>query len=533
MSLRSRSYLKPYRKKSTTKLSNLLKPTLLVAGVSIFSHSAYGAEIESSNVNSNKVKQIKTANPSESANKIESRGVNKAYVAELNTELQSLEIDNSIAVSAAEEGIENLKGSYISPYNYIQDPIAFNMGLSSVAGPSGTYHVGLSSINSNNMFLDSQNSSRFVDSVEAWGQTGRFKGFAIGGGVIGAFSAVQNGQPNTFSGTGILSPSQAYIDYQYKDVFQITGGNILLSTPWVNSISSFPGATYANLNNNYQGVTANFQASPTLLLTGFRAFTYLQYPNSWFDYGNLYNTFGGPLANMTVTGTSGTDGVGAIWNPSEQYKLNLWFYQFIDYADMWYADNSYNLKLSNDTSMDFAIQALNQASNGSSITSSTLAPGSTTQYLGGVNGNAVGAKINFNVPHNTFTIAYNSVFGTSNSYMNGGIVTPYTYGLETDPLYTTPALSSIAEFGSGNAYLIKDSMKFLDNKLKASLAFSQFFVNKVYSFQPNQVTEYDASLQYNIPHTNLNVWSRLVYLQQPDYSGGDLLQPRLIVNYTF
>jgi len=442
-------------------------------------------------------------------------------------------IDNSQAEVGEDMDIKAFKNSYISPYNYTQDPIAYNMGTSSVAGPNGTYQVGLSQISTTNINLNSQNAARFDETVEAWGQTQRWGGFALGGALQSGVIMEQTGQPNTYGTTGIIFPTQAYADWEYKDAFEITGGNILLTTPWVNSISSFPGATYANQNNTFQGVTANLQVMPNLLLTGFRVFSYLQFPDNGFSSTTLYNTMGGPLQNMGSTSTPGATGAGATWNPSSNYTLNAWFYQFYDYADMWYADNNYHLPLSTATSFDFGVQALTQNANGSSIPANTLAPGSSTQNLGGVSGNAVGMKFAVNVGHNTVTLAYNNVFGANGSYLNGGIVTPYTFGLETDPLYTTPALNSIAELGSGSAYLIKDSMSFLDNSLKASLAFSQFFVNQVYATQANQITEYDAALQYTIPNTTLNFWSRLVYVSQPDYAGGSFLQPRLIVNYTF
>jgi len=444
-------------------------------------------------------------------------------------------IDNSEAEAGEEIDIETLKNSYISPYNYTQDPIAYNMGTSSVAGPNGTYHVGLSQINTTNINLNDQNAARFDATAEVWGQTRRWGGFALGGALQGGAVVEQTGQPNTYGTTGIIFPTQAYADWEYKNVFEITGGNILLTTPWVNSISSFPGATYANQNNTFQGVTANLQIMPTLLLTGFRVFSYLQFPDNGYTTTTLYNNMGGPMANMGSASTPGANGVGGVWSPSKNYTLNAWFYQFYDYADMWYADNNYHLPLSdkNVVSMDFGFQALTQNANGSSIPANTLMPGSTTQNLGGVSSNAIGIKWAINAGPNTLTLAYNNVFGSNGSYLNGGIVTPYTFGLETDPLYTTPALNSIAELGSGSAYLIKDSMAFMNNSLKASLAFSQFFVNQVYATQANQVTEYDAALQYTVPHTTLNFWSRLVYVSQPDYAGGSFLQPRLIVNYTF
>jgi hypothetical protein len=105
--------------------------------------------------------------------------------------------------------------------------------------------------------------------------------------------------------------------------------------------------------------------------------------------------------------------------------------------------------------------------------------------------------------------------------------------MEVDPLYTTPALTSLAELGSGYAYTLRNSTSFMDNSLKFNLSMSQFFVNQVYVGQATNVTEYDASLLYRIPHTNMNVWTRLVYLEQPDNVGGNMLQPRLIFNWTY
>lgn len=440
--------------------------------------------------------------------------------------------DNSAAVEAEQLEIDKLKGEYISPYNYTQDPIAYNMGTTSVAGPNGTYHGGISSISSANINLAGQNKGVFSDTAEVWGQTQRWGGFALGGGLTGSVSPVQTGQPNTFGTTGLIIPSQAYVDWEYKDIFEFTAGNVILTNPWVNSISSYPGATYANSNNPFQAVQANVQVNDSLLLTGFQAFTYQQYPNNWFNYQTLYNSNAGFLNGLAQT--SGATGVGATWNPTNNYNFNLWYYNFIGQANMYYFDNHLHTAIATNISMDFGIQYLNQGSSGDVFTSSTYTnlQGQTVQTQA-VQSNAVGAEWAINTGDNTLLVAYNNVFGNSNSYMNGAMITPYTYGLETDPLYTTPALSSLAELGSGSAYLIKDTMHFLNSSLKASLAFSQFFINQVYATQTGMQTEYDAALQYSMPHTHLNLWGRVVYVQQADNAGGDFIQPRFIMNWTF
>ena len=199
---------------------------------------------------------------------------------------------------------------------------------------------------------------------------------------------------------------------------------------------------------------------------------------------------------------------------------------------MIYTDNSYHVAVANEVSFDFGVQGFMQSSSGSAITTQFPLPGQTTP-AGVIASNGVGGKIALNVANNTTSISYNNIFLVQGVILNGGMVTPYTYGMEVDPLYTTPALTSLAELGAGYAYTLRNSTSFMDNSLKFNLSMSQFFVNQVYVGQATNITEYDASLLYRIPHTNMNVWTRLVYLEQPDNVGGNMLQPRLIFNWTY
>ena len=74
-------------------------------------------------------------------------------------------------------------------------------------------------------------------------------------------------------------------------------------------------------------------------------------------------------------------------------------------------------------------------------------PAGQTVQTQAVQNNAVGAEWAINTGDNTLLVAYNNVFGNSNSYMNGAMITPlYPMGSETDP-YTT--LSSLAGISSG------------------------------------------------------------------------------------
>lgn len=441
--------------------------------------------------------------------------------------------DNDASVQLQEEEIKALKNAFISPYNHLQDPIDLNMGLADTRTESKeTFHLGTSVIGNINSPTQGQNRAYNTDIFQIWGQSSRVGGFALGAGGTAVLNMNQTGQPNTFGTTSVFTLSQAYIDYQYSNKLQITGGAILLTTPWVNSFGSNPGATYAMGNNPYQGVIASVQALPSLLLTGFYAWNYMQYPNNWFNQQTYYNTMGGPLAGIGSSPTNGPAGLGMIWNPVDSYSGQLWFYNFNNYAQMVYFDNSYHIGLSSLFSLDISGQGFMQSSSASGLTNQVSLPGETSP-AGVVASNGVGGKLALNIGNNTTSISYNNIFGSSGSYLNGGMVTPYTYGMEIDPLYTTPALTSLAELGSGFAYTLRNSTTFMDNTLKFNLSFSQFFVNQVYSSQPNLVTEYDAALLYRIPHTNMNVWTRMVYQDQGEAYGGALWQPRVIFNWTY
>ena len=211
---------------------------------------------------------------------------------------------------------------------------------------------------------------------------------------------------------------------------------------------------------------------------------------------------------------------------------NLWLYQFYNYIDMWYADNDYKLEISKNVSMNFGIQGVMQTANGSNIVGQQTLFG-TNIPAGTPSGNAIGLKWNINVPHDTISFSYNNVFGPAGSYLNGGLISPYTYAFETDPLYTTPALGSMAELGSGSAFTFRNINKFLDNSLTFTASYSMFWVNKVYPTQADLIEEWDATLRYNIPHTKFATLARLVYYQQPGYAGGNIFQPRVIVTYVF
>jgi hypothetical protein len=444
---------------------------------------------------------------------------------------------NNLGVLVTSEQIRQAKDKYISAYRYFQNPFVLTLGGDNVAGPDGTFIGGLgNAIVSTAPLAVGSNRFANISTAQIWGQTGRLGGFALGGTafVVNNFSSLPN-QANNFSNykaTTIITPSQAYIDYLYGNNFEIALGSIVISTPWVTSYSAIPGSSIGN--GTFQGAMFNIQLAQSLLLTGFTAYSYSQYPfyNTWFNQQNLYNYFGGPLSNLGTQSGYGPSGIGFTWNPIPQYSGKFWLYNFDNYAQLAYNDNNYHINVKDPFSIDINFQDFAQRSFTPSFVNQINLPGQSTT-AGGIVSNGLGALIGFNTYDNSTTFAFNTIFGPNGSFLNGGMVTPYTYGLEVDPLYTTPALFSIAELGSGYAYSIRNTTFFLKHSLRLSVIYTNFVVNQLYATQPNQVSEYDTALVYKIPQTTLSLWGRVSYIQQPSYAGGDYFNSRLSFNWLF
>jgi hypothetical protein len=430
---------------------------------------------------------------------------------------------------------ESQQLNLISPCNYLQNPFGLT-GLSTKAGKDGTYNIGIAALYNENIMSQLNNKYGFGYATEIWGQTSKWRGFAIGGAVILAnFGSANLLNPTDKAAqmathvTPIAILSQAYLSYQYQNYLDVNAGNIILNTPWVTSLTSTPPYL---LNSTFQGATANIQLLPNLLINAFGIVSYQNYPNNFWTRTTNYNEPGSVISSINNTPTPGALGIGAKYQPIKTNTLNLWFYQFYNYIDMWYADNDFKLNLSKNVSMNFGIQGVMQTANGSNLVGQQTLIG-TKLPAGTPNGNAIGLKLDINVPHDTVSFSYNNVFGPVGSFLNGGLLTPYTYLFEADPLYTTPGLTSIAELGSGSAFTLKNKMSFLDNSFNTTLSYSAFFVNTVYPTQANHLEEYDAIMTYNVPHTKLSILGRLIYLQQPGNAGGNILQPRLVIGYVF
>lgn len=458
----------------------------------------------------------------------------------------------SIFADENESGVENTNASYIRSDNFIQNP------YHSIVSGGGTRSLNESQIQEHNFLerlfsdgtwnVEAGASAQYTGvgagypnyayGLNLFGQTGSVGGFSAGGvfTAMNPFFAAQMNGSNTNAAPFLpsneqVTVSEAYLEYQHGNVIQVDAGYIgINNSPWLSenyyaNVMS-PGTTYQGLLVNvYPGggwlLTAlTFNGAQIVSETGFTPYTF---------YNKGYDYLGGTIVNNNPSVTSsGTAALGANytgWN--SQYNLRIWGYQFNNYGTLLYADNSIKFQPSKALSFSLAAQAGtdNQLANGSNAL--------TNDSLGQISSNFVGLQGGVNYDWFGLSIGYNSVWGPNSAYGNGAIVTPYTYGFATDPLYSTPYMSGLADLGTaGSAYKLSPSFTFLDGSLSFSTAYTIFNTSVA---EWNGTQEYDFTATYNIPQIRgLTLFGVYAYQQVPDINtAGNSYITQIYVSYLY
>lgn len=403
------------------------------------------------------------------------------------------------------------KKAYISPNNYTQDP--FNYMLTA----GGRHQVTESDVTNKglwNQFFT--NGTYNVQAGAAWGvlnqpnnnygygatlfmQSGHVAGFALGGAL-----EVDNPflQPNMRYLSGdisyymlpnaqVLTPSQLYLEYQLPDQVQVDAGWIILTNPWMNSYDDAMLVTAP-----FQGAVVNYQISDNWRLAGIATNAYEVMGSNNFNQNTLYNTnygnFVAKTPNMNQKPYSdnyisnGSFALGGVYHPSDAYELNLWGYSFSGYANTLYADSNYEFHINPINKFNFGMQLGNQNTWGMATTIPTLVgDGAVNSYL-------AGAKFGYSFDDwLNAEISYDNMFGPQNSFYGGGFISPYTFTVVNDPLYTSGLGAGMIEQGAGNSFRGALTFKPIpgDSKTKIELAYEQF--NTV-----NPLQEYDVDIKW-------------------------------------
>lgn len=370
-----------------------------------------------------------------------------------------------------------------------------------------------------------------------FGQTGAVAGFSAGAMATVAnpfFARQMNTNTNAYNFNFMpanydVNISEAFLEYQYSNTIQADIGLIgINNSPWLSmnyyNNTLVPGA-------NYQGALVNVYPGGGWLLTALAFNTAQLLGNSGFTPGTMYNTgtdkASGIIVNTLHETSNGTMAAGAnyaAWD--NQYNLRIWDYQFDNYGNLFYIDNS--IKFQTTKSLAFNVAAQGGINRQTGSTSAF-----TYDNMGDISSNFVGLQAGLSYDWFSFNIGYNNIWGPSNAYGNGAISTPYTYGFATDPLYTTPFMAGLNDMGTaGQAYKLSPSFNFLSGNLSVAPAWTSF---KTAAAEWNGTNEYDLIFTYNIPQIRgFTVFSALAYQVVPEANqNGNTVTTQVVLSYIY
>jgi hypothetical protein len=257
--------------------------------------------------------------------------------------------------------------------------------------------------------------------------------------------------------------SQAFLQYTIPHKLQATAGRISMDTPWIKTTTNSPMT-----NATFQGGMADIELNQQLTSTGLYINTYKGIAESRFTHNTMDTLTNNTLINPNP-GEAGLDmtmAFGVDYRPTDTLRTQIWGYAFKNYVSMLYADGKQEIPIDDDQSMFFDFQG--------SIQSDLLIGESIASKLklGSPNSKMLGAQFTYRYRDIDLGASSNVLFADSNSFQQGGMISPYTYNLANDPLYTTSFRSGMVEKGGGGAFKIFSLIKAFGNKLtiKPSLA---------------------------------------------------------------
>lgn len=276
---------------------------------------------------------------------------------------------------------------------------------------------------------------------------------------------------------------QAYLQYALPKVLLIRAGDQVINTPWVNNSDS------RILPATYQGVFAEVSPYCNWHLYGMRIFRWKSRTSSGYYRDNLYDpaTFDGDSmyggsGTPVITGASpATNGVLAFGTSGSLLgaKAQIWYYDYYQFAKNIYADVNYTLKTGSGLDPFVAAQFNREWQNqslldGSKINNSPIAATS-------VNSTAWGAQVGLNyaafshaLGNGQLAWSYNEILAQPGAVGGGAIISPYTAGYATDPLYTTSMIRGLVELGPGSGWKVKWTQNLFDKRFLLMAAFAQY-----------------------------------------------------------
>ena len=321
----------------------------------------------------------------------------------------------------------------------------------------------------------------------------------------------------TLPGDAVTVLGQLYLQYK-RGPFMIRGGDQLINTPWMGPADS------RMIPATYRGFYGTWTPTDHWTVSALRLFEFKARVADSFSATNLYNpaNLGQAIKGLGDTTDDGAQALGVNYK-TDAIAAQLWGYQFFDFGKMLYGDAQYTYKQGGSIHPLIGVQGLTEGGDGDN----TLAQVST----GAARANALGAIAGVEVPFGRFTVAWNKLYSSDNAFNHGDIVSPYTAGYASDPLYTTSMIAGLVEKAPGDAFKISATLFAFDKQLTFSTSYARYYTQP---FFPN-TAETDLDITYTFKSKLLKGFSirNRLGIQTGDPSKGHFYNNRVMLQYSF
>ncbi|MBP9727582.1 MAG: OprD family outer membrane porin [Gammaproteobacteria bacterium] len=320
----------------------------------------------------------------------------------------------------------------------------------------------------------------------------------------------------TLPGKPLTTVGQAFLQYE-NNYFLTRMGNQLISSPWLNEADS------RIIPATYQGFYAKITPITDFDLTAMRLIRFKSRIKGGFSKTNLYSPINqvtpiNALGNQTVIGTLA---LGAQYKYCD-FKVQAWGYQFYNIATLYYGDISYTMDTGNLVKPLVGVQIAHEHNDGN--------PAFNAARVAKKNSDVYGALFGAEIADGSVTIGYNNIPKHTGSFENGNIVSPYTAGYASDPLYTTSMIAGLIDKSAGSATKGTVQYSFFEKQLHFLLSYARY---KTSPFIPNtSEANFDVTYKPNEQCKNLSLRYRVGLLRH-NPAFGRFIYNRLMVQYDF
>jgi hypothetical protein len=289
--------------------------------------------------------------------------------------------------------------------------------------------------------------------------------------------------------------TEAFLQWRQK-YFTLRGPEQIIDTPWIMpSDSRIKPSAFRGFYGEASPF-ADFELLEDWTVVGLRLFDFNGRAESTFTPTNLYipgHAGGSPVAQLAGETTPGAQAFGLKWSrKGAPFNAQIWWNQFFNFSRLMWVDLSYVYKTKSGLSPIFGFQFANQTGDGeNTIVKSGMGPAGHTQ--------AVGVLAGVDTEYVRLTAAYNGITSQKGAFANGDLLSPYSTGYATDPLYTTQMIGGMIEKQSaGSAFKVAATSFLLGSQIKAILSYARYYIipTSAYASEPSEIN-FDVAYSFS------------------------------------